>query len=194
MYLKGISTGDFCEALAALLGPDAPGLSPTTVSRLKEVWQGELERWGKRDLSGKRYDYFWVTGVYFQARLEQANPCFPVIVGADEPGKKEQVGLWDGFRKSELSWSESLLDLKPRGLEMGPKLAVGDEALGFWKALRKIYGETRPERCWVHKTANVLNKRPNGLQKHGKQRLHNTWMAEGRGEAETAMDLFIDSY
>ncbi|MBW7998543.1 MAG: IS256 family transposase, partial [Candidatus Glassbacteria bacterium] len=194
LYLKGISTGDFSEALAALLGPDAPGLSAATVSRLKEVWKGELEAWQRRDLTGKRFAYFWVDGVYFQARLEQARQCFLVIVGADEAGNKELVGLWDGFRESEQSWSELLLDLKSRGLEMGPKLAVGDGALGFWTALRKAYGQTRQQRCWVHKTANVLNKLPKSLQIQAKQRLHEIWMAEGRDDAEKAFDLFVDSY
>jgi len=194
LYLKGISTGDFSEALAALLGPDAPGLSATTVSRLKEVWKGELEAWRRRDLTGKRYVYFWVDGVYFQARLEQSRQCFLVIIGADEAGNKELVGIWDGFRESEQSWMELLLDLKSRGLEMGPKLATGDGALGFWKALRKIHSETRQQRCWVHKTANVLNKLPKSLQKQAKQRLHEIWMAEGRDDAGKAFDLFIDSY
>ncbi len=194
LYLKGISTGDFSEALAALLGPDATGLSATTVSRLKEVWKGELEAWRRRDLAAKRYVYFWVDGVYFQARLEQAKQCFLVIIGADGAGNKELVGLWDGFRESEQSWLELLLDLKSRGLTIGPKLATGDGALGFWKALRKVNGETRQQRCWVHKTANVLNKLPKALQPQAKQRLHEIWMAEGRDDAEKAFDLFIDSY
>ena len=194
LYLKGISTGEFSEALAALLGPDAPGLSAATVSRLKAVWQGELDAWQKRDLSGKRFVYFWVDGVYFQARLEQAKQCFLVIIGADEAGNKELVGFWDGFRESEQSWSELLLDLKSRGLTLGPKLATGDGALGFWKALRKVYCETRQQRCWVHKTANVLNKLPKSLQPQAKQRLHEIWMAEGRVGAEKALDLFVDSY
>ncbi len=194
LYLKGISTGDFSEALAALLGPDAPGLSPTTIVRLKETWKGELEAWQKRDLSTKRYVYFWADGVYFQARLEQANQCFLVIMGADETGNKELIGFWDGYRESEQSWTELLLDLKSRGLAIGPKLAAGDGALGFWKALIKVYGETRRQRCWVHKTANVLNKLPKSLQQQAKQRLHDIWMAESRDEAEKAFDLFIDSY
>ena len=194
LYLKGISTGDFSEALAALLGPDAPGLSAATICRLKEVWKGELETWQRRDPSGKRYVYFWVDGVYFQARLEQAKQCFLAIVGADEAGNKELVGFWDGFRESEQSWCELLLDLKSRGLELGPKLAVGDGALGFWKALSKVYGETRQQRCWVHKTANVLDKLPKSLQPQAKQRLHEIWMAESRDEAGRAFNLFIDSY
>ena len=194
LYLKGISTGDFSEALAALLGPDAPGLSATTVSRLKEVWKDELEAWRRRDLSGKRYVYYWADGVYFQARLEQGKQCFLVIIGADEAGNKELVGLWDGFRESEQSWMELLLDLKSRGLEIGPELATGDGALGFWKALRKVHGETRQQRCWVHKTANVLNKLPKSLQPQAKQRLHEIWMAENRDEAGRVFKLFIDSY
>ena len=194
LYLKGISTGDFSEALAALLGPGAPGLSATTISRLKAVWQGELEAWQRRDLARKRYVYFWVDGVYFQARLEQAKQCFLVIIGADEAGNKELVGFWDGFRESEQSWSELLLDLKSRGLTMGPKLATGDGALGFWKALRKDYGQARQQRCWVHKTANVLNKLPKGLQPQAKQRLHDIWMAPEKQEAEQAFHLFCDSY
>ncbi len=194
LYLKGISTGDFSEALAALLGPDAPGLSATTVSRLKEVWKGELKAWQRRDLDRKRYVYFWADGVYFQARMEQEKQCFLVIIGADEGGNKELVGIWDGFRESEQSWLELLLDLKSRGLEIGPKLATGDGALGFWKALRKVYGETRQQRCWVHKTANVLNKLPKSAQKQAKQRIHEIWMAEGRDDAEKAFDLFVNSY
>ena len=194
LYLKGISTGDFSEALAAILGPEAPGLSAATISRLKSVWKGELENWQRRDLSGKRYVYFWVDGVYFQARLEQAKQCFLVIMGADEAGNKELVGLWDGFRESEQSWIELLLDLKSRGLAMGPKLATGDGALGFWKALRKVYGETRQQRCWVHKTANVLNKLPKSLQPQAKQRLHEIWMAPGMDDAGKAFDLFLESY
>ncbi len=194
LYLKGISTGDFSEALAALLGPGAPGLSAPTISRLKAVWQGELDAWQRRDLGRKRYVYFWVDGVYFQARLEQAKQCFLVIIGADEAGNKELVGFWDGFRESEQSWSELLLDLKSRGLTMGPKLATGDGALGFWKALRKDYGQARQQRCWVHKTANVLNKLPKGLQSQAKQRLHEVWMAPDKQEAEQAFNLFCDSY
>ena len=194
LYLKGISTGNFSEALSVLLGPDAPGLSATTVSRLKAVWKGELDVWQRRDLTRKRYVYFWADGVYFQARMEQEKQCFLVIIGADEEGNKELVGMWDGFRESEQSWMELLLDLKSRGLEMGPKLAVGDGALGFWTALRKVYGETRQQRCWVHKTANVLNKLPKSAQQQAKQRLHEIWLAEGRDDAEKAFDLFVNSY
>jgi transposase-like protein len=168
LYLKGISTGDFPEALAALLGPDAPGLSATTIGRLKQVWEGELHEWLHRDLSGKRYVYWWVDGMYFQVRLEEASQCILAIIGAEEGGGKELMALWDGYRESAESWKEVLLDLKGRGLAEGPKLAVGDGALGFWKALGQVYGEARTQRCWVHKTGNVLDKMPEGMQGQAK--------------------------
>jgi putative transposase len=194
LYLKGISTGDFSEALQALLGPDAPGLSPATLSRLKQGWQDELAQWQQRDLSGKRYVYFWVDGVYFQTRLEEARHCILVIIGADATGHKELVGLWDGYRESEQSWKELLLDLKSHGLAQAPALAIGDGALGFWKALRQVYGQTRWQRCWVHKTANVLDKLPKALQPQAKQRLQAIWMAPDRQRAAMAFDLFIATY
>jgi len=193
LYLKGISTGDFSEALAALLGPDAPGLSANTVSRLKSVWKDDFEKWCRRDLTGKRYVYFWVDGVYLAARMEEKQ-CLLVIIAADEAGNKELVGLLDGYRESEQSWKELLLDLKRRGLEMGPKLAVGDGALGFWKALAQVYGKCRRQRCWVHKTANVLNKLPKSAQKRAKAQLQEIWMAETRNEAEKAFDFFVSVY
>ena len=143
LYLKGISTGDFCEALAALLGPVAPGLSASTIARLKEVWQGELEHWQRRDLSAKRYVYFWADGVYFSPRLDHDKQCMCVIIGADELGRKELLAIADGYRESAQSWREVLLDLKRRGLAIAPELATGDGALGFWKALREVYGTTR---------------------------------------------------
>jgi transposase-like protein len=194
LYLRGISTGDFSEALAALLGPEAPGLSASTVVRLKEAWQRDHEAWSKRSLAGKRYVYFWADGVHFNIRLEEDRQCILVIMGATESGRKELVAITDGFRESEQSWTELLLDLKARGLEAGPHLAIGDGALGFWKALRKVYGETREQRCWVHKTANVLNKLPKGRQGKAKSMLHDIWMAATRQEAEKAFDLFIESY
>jgi transposase-like protein len=194
LYLRGISTGDFSEALAALLGPEAPGLSASTVVRLKEAWQRDREAWSRRSLTGKRYVYFWADGVYFNIRLEEDRQCILVIMGATESGRKELVAVTDGFRESEQSWTELLLDLKARGLEAGPHLAVGDGALGFWKALRKVYGETREQRCWVHKTANVLNKLPKGKQGKAKGMLHDIWMAATRQEADKAFDLFIESY
>jgi len=194
LYLKGISTGDFSEALAALLGPDAPGLSASTITRLKEVWAGELAEWQHRDLSGKRYVYWWVDGLYFQVRLEEACQCILAIVAAEEGGKKELMALWDGYRESAESWKEVLLDLKGRGLAQGPKLAVGDGALGFWKALRQVYGEAREQRCWVHKTANVLDKMPERMQGQAKARLQEIWMAPTRAEGEKAFELFLEAY
>lgn len=194
LYLKGVSTGDFSEALAALLGPDAPGLSAGTIGRLKEVWKAELSAWQGRDLKRKRYVYFWADGVYFNVRLEEARQCILVVIGATADGKKELVGIWDGYRESEQSWRELLLDLKRRGLTVSPKLAVGDGALGFWKALAQVYGDARAQRCWVHKTANVLNKLPKGSQKKAKQRLQEIWMAETKKEAEQAFDFFISAY
>ena len=140
LYLKGVSTGDLSEALQALLGPAAPGLSPATLGRLKQGWQEELTQWQHRGLSGKRYVYFWVDGVYFETRLEEAQHCIFVIIGADTRGQKELVGLWAGYRESERSWEGLLLDLKSRGLEQGPALAIGNGALDFWKALRQVYG------------------------------------------------------
>ncbi len=198
LYLKGISTGDFSEALIALLGPEAPGLSASTVVRLKAVWQQEYEAWSRRSLAGKRYVYFWVDGVYFNVRLgddEGHNrQCILVVVGATPEGKKEVVAIGDGYRESEQSWRELLLDLKARGLTEAPKLAVGDGALGFWAALRKVFGETREQRCWVHKTANVLNYLPAGKQAKAKQALHEIWLAETKADAERAFDLFVEVY
>ncbi len=194
LYLKGISTGDFGEALAALLGPEAPGLSASTIARLKEVWQGELDRWQRRDLSARRTVYFWADGVYFSPRLDQDKQCILVIIGADELGRKELLAIADGYRESSQSWREVLLDLKRRGLTIGPELATGDGALGFWKALREVYGQTRERRCWVHKTANVLNKLPKSIQPRAKQHLQEIWMAETRAAAEKAYDFFLEAY
>jgi putative transposase len=194
LYLKGISTGDFSEALAALLGPEAPGLSASTVVRLKQVWQDEYETWSKRSLEGKRYVYIWVDGIHFNIRLEEDRQCILVVMGATPDGKKELVAVQDGLRESEQSWRELLLDLKARGLTELPKVAVGDGALGFWAALRKVFGETREQRCWVHKTANVLNELPKGKQGKAKKMLHDIWMAETKAEALKAFDLFVATY
>ena len=194
LYLKGISTGDLAEALSALLGSNAGGLSASTVARLKEVWGDEHARWLKRDLSVKRYVYFWADGIYVQARLEDEAQCLLVIIGATPEGKKELVGLADGLRESAHSWRDLLLDLKRRGLSSGPQLAVGDGALGFWKALDEVWPTTRAQRCWVHKTANVLNKLPNSLHAKAKRALHDIWMADTRKDAEAALDVFIETY
>src|ERR1039457_313802 len=171
LYLKGISTGDFEEALAALLGKDAGGLSASTIARLKEAWVDEHARWLDRDLSAKRYVYFWVDGIHVQARLEDDAQCVLVIIGATPEGKKELVGLIDGVRESAQSWKELLLDLKRRGLALGPELAVADGALGFWKAIDEGWPTARGQRCWVHKTANVLNKLPKSQQSKAKKAL-----------------------
>jgi putative transposase len=194
LYLKGISTGDFEEALAALLGKNAPGLSASTIGRLKDAWSDEHARWSKRDLSAKRYVYFWVDGIHVQARLEDDAQCLLVIIGATPEGKKELVGLIDGVRESAQSWKELLLDLKRRGLAIGPELAVADGALGFWKALPEVWPNTREQRCWVHKTANVLNKFPKSLQGKAKRALQDIWMAETRSDAELAFDAFVELY
>jgi transposase-like protein len=194
LYLKGVSTGDFAEALSALLGPDAGGLSASTIARLKEGWADEHARWRERDLSSKRYVYVWADGIYVQARLEDDAQCLLVIIGATPEGKKELVGLADGLRESAQSWRELLLDLKRRGLSTGPELAVGDGALGFWKALEEVWPKTHAQRCWVHKTANVLNKLPNSLQTRAKRALQDIWMAETRSAAEAACDSFIEAY
>lgn len=193
LYLKGLSTGDFGEALAALLGDKAKGMSATTICRLKQIWQDDYEVWRQRDLSQKRYVYLWVDGIYLQARLE-SKQCLLIIIGADEFGNKELVSVTDGFRESEQSWMEALLDLKGRGLEQGAALAIGDGALGFWKALNKIFPKIKHQRCWVHKTANVLNKLPDSLQEKAKGQLHDIWMNETKEEAEKSFALFIETY
>jgi transposase-like protein len=194
LYLKGISTGDFSDALAALLGPDAPGLSATTITRLKADWWDDYERWSKRDLSARRYVYFWADGVYFTPRMDEDRQCMLVIIGADEWGNKDVLGLIDGFRESTQSWSELLVDLKSRGLEAAPKLAVGDGAMGFWAALHEVYGKTRVQRCWVHKTANVLNAMPKSVQPKAKAHLKDIWMDETKAEANAAFDVFVAAY
>ncbi len=181
LYLKGISTGDFSEALAALVGPNAPALGANVIVRLKEKWSQEYEDWSRRDLSKEHYVYFWVDGIHVNVRLEdEANrrQCLLVLMGATSEGKKELIAVVDGYRESEQSWAELLLDLKQRGLAQTPLLAVGDGALGFWAALRKVFGETREQRCWVHKTANVLNKLPKSVQPKAKADLHEIWQAE----------------
>ena len=194
LYLKGISTGDFSEALAALLGPDAPGLSATTVVRLKEVWRGEYEVWSKRSLAGQRFVYIWADGIYSNIRLDDERQCLLVVIGALEDGRKQLLAVHDGFRESELSWRELLEDLKRRGLELPPKLAVGDGGLGFWAALRKVYPTTREQRCWVHKTANVLDKLPKSMQGKAKRALHDIYLAASREAAVEAFDAFVALY
>ena len=194
LYLKGVSTGDFSEALKALVGADCPGLSATTVTRLKTVWEEEFQEWNKRSLEGKQYVYVWADGVHFNIRLEEDRQCILVLMGATVDGKKELIAVVDGFRESEQSWKGLLLDVKVRGLVIAPKLAIGDGALGFWKAIKQVYPKTRQQRCWVHKTANVLDKLPKRLQTEAKEKLHNIWMADTREHANQAFDLFRKTY
>jgi transposase-like protein len=193
LYLKGVSTGDFSDALAALVGNDAAGLSAATISRLKSVWQEDLRVWKKRDLSEKQYVYFWADGIYCNVRMDDKQ-CLLVVIGATRDGKKELVAIEGGFRESELSWTELLLDIKTRGLKTGPKLSIGDGALGFWKALAKIYPDSRWQRCWVHKTANVLNKLPKSIQPKAKEKLHDIWHADNKDDAERHFENFIQIY
>ena len=194
LYLKGISTGGFNEALGALLGPDCPGLSASTVTRLVSCWQDEQEAWTKRDLSEKQYVYVWADGIHFNIRLEEDRQCILVLMGATADGVKELIAVQDGYRESEQSWTTLLMDLKARGLTVDPKLVTADGALGFWAAARKAWPTTRQQRCWVHKMANVLDKLPKRQQPAAKRMLHDIWQAETKAEAERAFDLFIESY
>lgn len=197
LYLKGISTGDFGEALQSLVGERAAGLSANVVCRLKEQWSNEYDDWSKRDLSDKHYVYVWADGIHAKVRLEDdANKkqCLLVLMGATPDGRKELIAVLDGYRESEQSWSELLIDLKQRGLKMAPKIAVGDGALGFWSAIRKVFPETREQRCWVHKTANVLNKMPKSVQPKAKGDLHEIWQAETKDDANKAFDHFLEKY
>jgi transposase-like protein len=193
LYLKGISTGDYQETLQSILGKDAPGLSASTISRLKSKWQEEHSEWRRRDLSDKRYVYWWADGIYSNVRMDD-KLCLLVIIGATLEGKKELVAVEDGFRESTDSWQSLLTDLRSRGLAVGPSLAVGDGALGFWKALTQIYPQTCHQRCWVHKMGNVLNKLPKSMQEKVKGSLHDIWMAESRTEADKAFDLALEKY
>jgi putative transposase len=194
LYLKGVSTGDFSEALAALVGPDAPGLSATTVTRLKAVWETEYQAWNQRSLEGKHYAYVWADGIYFNIRLQEERSCILVLMGATADGQKEVIAIEDGFRESEQSWRGLLLDCKARGLTIDPKAAVGDGALGFWKALPQVYPTTREQRCWVHKTANVLDKLPKSMQPKAKEMVHDIWQAPTRQDADKAFDLFVATF
>jgi transposase-like protein len=193
--LKGVSTGDFTEALQALLGPQAPGLSATTITRLQAVWEQEHAAWSRRSLEGKQYVYVWADGVHFNIRLDSGErQCILVLMGAAEDGTKELIAITDGYRESEQSWKELLRDVKARGLEIDPKLAIGDGALGFWKAVSQVYPSTREQRCTVHKTANVLDKLPKGSQPKAKAMLHAIWQAETKAEADKAFELFVAAY
>jgi transposase-like protein len=194
LYLKGISTGDFSEALEAILGPQAAGLSATNIVRLKEGWKSEYEAWAARDLGTKRYVYMWADGIYFNVRLDPERPCLLVLMGALEDGTKELLAVWDGIRESKASWLEVLRDLKARGLVEAPKLAVGDGALGFWAALEEEYSGVREQRCWVHKTANVLDKLPQSVQPYAKKLIHEMYLSPTKEKALEAYRRFLSEY
>jgi transposase-like protein len=194
LYLKGISTGDFSEALSALVGPQAKGLSASTIVRLKSTWEDEFQEWTKRSLQGKQYVYVWADGVHFNIRLEEDRQCILVLLGATADGHKELIAVVDGYRESEQSWKALLLEVKSRGLVVDPKLATGDGALGFWKALPQVYPTTREQRCWVHKTANVLDSLPKRLHAEAKDKIHQIWMAPTKADAQRAFDLFLATY
>jgi transposase-like protein len=194
LYLRGISTGDFQEALAALLGKDAPNLSPAVISRLTAEWKAEYDGWHKRDLSARRYVYAWADGVFLQARMEDHGECMLVLIGATPEGRKELIGFQVGVRESAQSWRELLVDVKSRGLKIAPQIAVGDGALGFWKAIDEVFPGTRHQRCWVHKTANVLNKVALSVQANMKKDLREIYLAPSRASAEVAIDVFAEKY
>ncbi|WP_460183852.1 IS256 family transposase [Thermopirellula anaerolimosa] len=194
LHLKGVSTGDFQETLSALLGPDCPGLSVTTITRLKSVWEQEYREWSSRSLEGKAYGYVWADGIHVNIRLEEDRQCILVLMGAAKDGQKELIAMTDGYRETAQSWRELLLDVKRRGLTIDPKPAVGDGALGFWKAVAEVFPSTKEQRCWVHKTANVLDKLPKGKQAQAQAMLHEIWMAGTRQAANRAFDAFLETY
>lgn len=194
LYLKGVSTSDFSEALTSILGPNVAGLSAANIVRLKEGWQKEFDAWSKRDLSGKRYVYVWADGIYFNVRLEKDRPCILVVMGATADGTKELIAVWDGHRESKASWQTVLRELKRRGLQSDPHLAIGDGALGFWAALREEFPSTREQRCWVHKTANILDKMPKSVQPDAKKLIHEMYLSPTRSDAKSAFNEFVKRY
>jgi len=194
LYLRGISTNNFPEALAALLGENAAGLSATNITRIKKVWETEFQTWQNRRFDGIRYVYVWADGIYFNIRLDKDRPCMLVLIGAREDGRKEFIGLYDGFRESKQSWKDFLQNLKARGLIIDPTLAVGDGALGFWTALEEEYPLCRQQRCWVHKTANILDKMPKSVQPNAKRMIHEMYMSPTKEAALKACDEFLAHY
>jgi transposase-like protein len=194
LYLRGVSTGDFAEALESILGKNASGLSATNIVRLKEIWKQDYEHWRKRDLSAKRYVYVWADGIHFNVRLDDERTCILVLIGATQDGKKELLAVHDGYRESKLSWQELLQDLKARGLRHAPAVGVGDGALGFWAALREQFPTTKEQRCWVHKTANVLDKMPKGVQSKAKKMIHDMYLSEKKEDAEAVYNRFFELY
>ena len=194
LYLKVISTGDFTEALSAILGKEIIGLSTENIVRLKRIWEEEYEVWNKRDLSNDYYVYIWVDGVYFNVRLDDDRQCILVIVGARPDGKKEVVAVTDGFRESKESWKDILRDLKRRGLKLPPKLAIGDGSLGFWAAIDEEYPDTKHQLCWIHKTVNVLDKLPDSMQGKAKSMIHDIYLSSSKKDANIAFDRFIEEF
>ena len=194
LYLKGISTGDFSEALESILGENAKGLSPSNIVRLKGGWEKEYKDWSNRELSGKHYVYIWVDGIYFNVRLEEARPCLLVIIGALADGTKEVIGIYDGHRESKESWKEALHDLKRRGVSLQPSLAIGDGALGFWAAVEEVFPSTKQQRCWIHKTVNILDKMSKSVQGHAKMLIHEMYIAPTKEKGLKAFEAFMKSY
>jgi transposase-like protein len=194
LYLKGVSTGNMQEALKALLGKEAPGLSSSTVVRLKETWAQEYHQWQRRDLSTKHYVYVWADGIYFNLRLSAERPCLLVLIGATAEGTKEFIAMYDGVRESKLSWKEVLQDLKHRGMKQAPLLGIGDGALGFWAALEEEFPSCQQQRCWVHKTANVLDKLPQSVQVHAKKLIHEMYLAPTKEQGVRAFEGFKSVY
>lgn len=194
LYLRGISTNNFPEALSALLGKNATGLSPANITCMKEIWGQEYETWLKRDLTGRRYVYIWADGVYFNIRLDEARPCILVLIGVNEEGQKELIGIHDGVRESTLSWKEFLQNLKSRGMNVTPSLAIGDGALGFWSAIEEEFPKCRQQRCWVHKTANILDKMPKSVQPNAKRMIHEMYLSPTKAAALKAYEEFLQLY
>jgi len=194
LYLKGISTNDFASALTAILGEGASGLSATNIVRLKRTWEKDYDEWRNRDFLDKEYVYFWVDGIYFNVRLDDNRSCILIIMAADKYGNKELLAVADGYRESKASWKEILLDLKRRGLKMGSRLSIGDGGLGFWAALDEVYPETRRQRCWVHKTVNILDKLPKSMQPKAKSMIQDMYMAPTKEEALKAYDHFVNAF
>lgn len=194
LYLAGVSTNNFPNALEAILGENAKGLSANSIVRLKSIWEEEYQKWASRDLTGKEYAYWWVDGIYFNVRLTDERPCLLVIVGALTDGTKELIAIWDGERESKMSWKEVLGDLKRRGINKGPMLAIGDGALGFWAAIEEEYPKVNQQRCWVHKTANILDKLPKKIQPSAKELIHQMYISPKKEEALKAYDEFVKTY
>lgn len=194
LYLRGVSTNNFSEALTALFGEKAPGLSAATVTRLKEEWEKEYQSWQARRFDGKRYVYIWADGIYFNIRLDEDRPCMLVLIGATEDGLKEFIGIHDGLRESKQSWKDFLQNLKSRGLVIDPSLAVGDGALGFWAALEEEYPRCLHQRCWVHKTVNILDKMPKSVQANAKRMIHEMYMSPTKAKALKAYEEFLGHY